>query len=392
MGENMNYNELINQIEPSRATVLLKRTKEMMKVDPEILNMTAGEPDFDAPEAVIEEITNQLRMGNTHYSDSLGNLDLRERLSKKLKEENGACYSSENILVTPGAKYAVYLSIRALVNPGDEVMWLTPGWLSYPAIVTASGGIPVAVKLQFENNFKVTLEALEAAVTERTKALIINSPNNPTGYVFNREEMDIIAAFLRNHPDVYVISDEIYEKIIYAGNEAISIASYPDLTERTIIINGFSKCSAMTGFRIGYLACAPDLYKTILKLFQHTISCTASFIQKGALKAMDCTEEMEAMRREYEARKDILCKGIDKIDGVSINTPGGAFYAWIKFDTDKDSETVCSELLDYAKISGIPGVAFGEEDDTCVRFSYAADRATIEEMVKRLEKYCKEKL
>lgn len=388
----MEFNTQLNLIEPSRATVLLQRTKELMKEDPDIINMTAGEPDFDAPAAVLTEVTRQLSLGNTHYSNSSGDVDLRERLSKKLLEENGVAFKPENILITPGAKFAVYLTIRALVNPGDEVIWLTPGWLSYPAIVTASGGVPVPVHLRFDQGYCVTMEALEQAVSDKTKLMIINSPNNPTGHVMGREELDIIAEFLRKHPDIYVISDEIYEKILFSGAEAISIASYPGLAKRTIIINGFSKCSAMTGFRIGYLACCPELYATIMRLFQHTISCTSSFIQKAALVAMDCTEDMEIMRAEYETRKNILKEGIDKIAGVSMVEPKGAFYAWIRFDSDKDSETICNMLLDHAKISGIPGVAFGEEKDHCVRFSYATSRENIVKMLERLEVFCKEYL
>ena len=187
--------------------------------------------------------------GNTHYSDSRGDEELRIRIAQKLQEENHAPYQPDQILVTPGAKMAVYLTVRALLNAGDEAIWLTPGWVSYPSIVEISGGVPVAVHLNYEEDYRITREALEAAVSDRTKLLILNYPNNPTGRILREEDIQAVSAFLRAHPDVYVLSDEIYEKVIYDGNRAVSMASFPEFFERVIVVNGFSKCSAMTGWR-----------------------------------------------------------------------------------------------------------------------------------------------
>ena len=174
----------------------------------------------------------------------------------------------------------MYLTIRALINPGDEAIWLTPGWVSYPSIVEASGGIPVAVHLKYEENYRITVEALEAAVSDKTKLLIINYPNNPTGQILTEADIQALTVFLRNHPDIYILSDEIYEKIIYDQKQIISLASIPEFFDRVVIVNGFSKCSAMTGWRLGYLACNPAMYQVVLKLFQHSISCTSSFCKK----------------------------------------------------------------------------------------------------------------
>jgi aspartate aminotransferase len=383
----MKYNQQISNVEPSKSVTLLAKTKELQKTDPDIINLTGGEPDFPTPKVICDEVTRQLAAGNTHYSDSRGNEDLRIRISEKLTQENHAPYQPGQILVTPGAKYAVYLAIRSLINPGDEAIWLTPGWVSYPSIVEISGGKPVAVHLKYEDHYRITFEALEAAVSERTKLLIINYPNNPTGCILTQDDIDALSLFLRKHPDVYVLSDEIYEKVVFDGNEIISMASFPEFFERVIVVNGFSKCSAMTGWRVGYLACNPAVYQVALKLFQHSMSCTSGFLQKGALVALDCTEDTERMRCAYEKRKNLLVEGIRDIPGVDFSEPAGAFYAWLKFDTDMDCETLCNDLLEKAKIAGVPGDAYGEEDCVCVRFSFAASEENLKQMLKNLKQY-----
>lgn len=383
----MEFNKQISNVEPSKSVTLLTKTKELQKTDPEILNLTGGEPDFPTPKAICDTVVAELAAGHTHYSDSRGDAQLRARIARKLQEENHAPFQPENILITPGAKYSVYLTIRALINPGDEAIWLTPGWVSYPSIVEASGGIPVAVHLRYEENYRITVEALEAAVSDKTKLLIINYPNNPTGQILTEADIQALTVFLRNHPDIYILSDEIYEKIIYDQKQIISLASIPEFFDRVVIVNGFSKCSAMTGWRLGYLACNPAMYQVVLKLFQHSISCTSSFLQKGALTAMDCVEETEQMRQAYEKRKNLLVKGIREIPGVELLTPAGAFYAWVKFDTDMDSETLCNDLLDKAKIAGVPGIAYGEEDCVCIRFSFAASEDVLKTMLERLNDY-----
>ena len=383
----MEFNKQISNVEPSKSVTLLTKTKELQKSDPEILNLTGGEPDFPTPKAICDTVVAELAAGHTHYSDSRGDAQLRARIARKLQEENHAPFQPENILITPGAKYSVYLTIRALINPGDEAIWLTPGWVSYPSIVEASGGIPVAVHLKYEENYRITVEALEAAVSDKTKLLIINYPNNPTGQILTEADIQALTVFLRNHPDMYILSDEIYEKIIYDQKQIISLASIPEFFDRVVIVNGFSKCSAMTGWRLGYLACNPAMYQVVLKLFQHSISCTSSFLQKGALTAMDCVEETEQMRQAYEKRKNLLVKGIREIPGVELLTPAGAFYAWVKFDTDMDSETLCNDLLDKAKIAGVPGIAYGEEDCVCIRFSFAASEDVLKTMLERLKDY-----
>ncbi len=384
----MEFNEQISGVAPSRSVTLLAKTKEMMKTDSGIINLTGGEPDFATPKPICDEVNRQLAAGNTHYSDSRGNEDLRERIARKLKEENNAPYTKEQILVTPGGKLAVYLTVRALVNPKDEVIWLAPGWVSYPSIAAVSGAVPVAVHLKYDEDYRITCEALEEAVSERTKLLIINYPNNPTGRILTESDISELSEFLRAHPQIRLLSDEIYEKIIYDGKKAVSMASFPEFFDRVIVVNGFSKCSAMTGWRVGYLACAdPKLYDVIWKLFQHCMSCTSGFLQEGALVALDCAEETEAMRCAYERRRDILVEGIRDIEGLELVSPGGAFYAWTRFDTDLGSETLCEKLLETVKIAGIPGEAYGEEDAVCVRFSFAASDEELLAALPRLKQF-----
>ncbi|MCD8152263.1 MAG: pyridoxal phosphate-dependent aminotransferase [Clostridiales bacterium] len=383
----MIFNQQICNVEPSKSVTLLARTKELQKTDKEIINLTGGEPDFPTPAPICDEVTRQLAAGNTHYTDSRGNEDLRIRIAVKLNEENDAPYTKDQILVTPGAKLAVYLAVRALINPGDEAIWLTPGWVSYPSIVEVSGGVPVAVHLKYEEDYRITAEALEAAASERTKLLILNYPNNPTGRILTDSDIEAVSAFLRNHPDVCVLSDEIYEKIIYDGRQTISMASFPEFFDRVIVVNGFSKCSAMTGWRVGYLACNSQMYPVILKLFQHAMSCTSGFLQKGALVALDCKEDTERMRQAYERRRDLLVNGMRTIPGVDFMCPQGAFYAWVRFDTDLTGGELCDDLLERAKIAGVSGEAYGEEDAVCVRFSFAAADRDLQRMLVNLRKY-----
>ena len=302
----LHLNQKIAGLQPSKSVTLMEKTKAMQKTDPSIVNLTGGEPDFPTPERICKEVQRQLEAGFTHYTGGPGIPELREAIARKLQEENHAPYQASQVLVTPGAKFSVYLAVQAVLNPGDEAIWLTPGWVSYPSIIEASDGVPVAVHLKWDEDYRITMEALEAATTEKTRLLIINYPNNPTGKILTEADREVLAAYMRKYPDVILLSDEIYEKIIYPGYEVVSMASYPDLADRVIIVNGFSKSSAMTGWRLGYLACSDEIFKVVMKLFQHTMSCTSGFLQKAAVVALDCKEETEQMRQEYEKRSQIL--------------------------------------------------------------------------------------
>ena len=385
----MEYNKILESITPSKSVTLLSKAKAMREADPAIINLTGGDPDFATPQAICDEAAKWMKAGYTHYVDGQGEKELRERIAAKLLEENDAPYQADQIVITPGGKYAIYLAVRALLNAGDEAIWLTPGWVSYPSIVQAAGGVPKAVDLHFADDFALHREALEAVTTPRTKLLLINSPNNPTGKVMSAADMQVLRDYMNAHPQIYLLSDEMYEKIIYDGHVCISPASFPELFERVIVVNGFSKSSAMTGWRIGYLACNRELVRVIMKLAQHTLSCVSGFLQKGAIKALDLPEETERMRQAYERRRDRIADGMRSIPGVTFHSPDGAFYAWVRFDVKEDSETLCNALLEEAKIAGVPGGAYGPEDGTYIRFSFAASDADLKEALKRLKSFMK---
>lgn len=370
-------NREISSLKPSKSIEFMEKAKKLQKNDSGIINLAGGEPDFDTPKRIRDEIVKQLDAGFTHYTVGPGLPELRDKIALKLKTENNCSYSADGIIVTPGGKYAIYIAIRTLVNEGDEVMYLDPGWVSYPSIIEASKAKPVAVKLKFDDNYELTLEKLENACTEKTKVLITNYPNNPTGKVLSESEANILKTFMINHPDITVISDEIYERIIYTGFSNFSLASIDEIKDRVITINGFSKSVAMTGFRVGYLAAPEKVSKEIYKLFQHTISCVSGFIQKSAIVALDCNEEVEAMRVEYESRRNLFVGNLNAIDGVECNCPEGAFYAFVKFDLNgMSSEEVCDYILTEGKVVGVPGNAYGT-DECCVRFSFASSEVEL---------------
>ncbi|RKJ76125.1 MULTISPECIES: pyridoxal phosphate-dependent aminotransferase [unclassified Pyramidobacter] len=387
----LNLNREIAAIVPSASMVTMAKAKKLKAVDAEIVDLAGGEPDFDTPKKICDELFRQINAGYTHYTVGNGLPELREKIAAKLRTENGcAGYDADSVIVTPGGKYAIYAAVRALVNPGDEVMYLTPGWVSYPAIAQAAAAVSVAVPLDPDGGYRITEEALEAKVTSKTRLLIVNYPNNPTGRVLTRPEAEILRGFMLRHPDVVLLSDEMYEKILFDGNENISPASCADIAPRVVTVNGFSKCVAMTGWRIGYMAASPGIVKVAGKLFQHTISCTSGFIQKAAAMAFKCGEEIEAMRRTYQERRDFFVGGLNAVPGVHCEMPEGAFYAWTKFDLPgMDSNQGGEYILNNAKVVGVPGVSYGEEKGCWMRFSFATDDAQLRRAVENIARMMK---
>lgn len=378
------FNNEIFSLAPSRSMEFIARAKAMQKTDPSVISLAGGEPDFATPLPICEEAAKWLRAGYTHYTICPGLPELRQAIADKLARDNSCAYDPDGIIVAPGGKFAIYLAVRALVNPGDEVMYLEPGWVSYPAIIQSSGAKGVPVRLSAENSFALTAELLERYVTPKTRMLIVNYPNNPTGKCLSKGELDEIVAFMRAHPGVMLMSDEIYERIVFTGAGSVSPASVPGIADRVITINGFSKCVAMTGWRCGYLATTPEIAKVIYKLYQHTVSCVSGFIQKAAVVALGCTAEIEEMRRRYEERRDLFINGLNALPGVSAAMPEGAFYAWVRFDWDSmDSEQVCQRILENARVVGVPGIAYGT-DDPYVRFSFAESDEKLEQAVARI--------
>ena len=378
-------NRQIAALKPSASMELMAKAKAMKAVDPTIIDLAGGEPDFNTPDRITMEAFRWMSSGYTHYTVGPGLPELREGIAKKLREDNGCNYDPAGVIVTPGAKYAIYLSVRALVNPGDEVLYLNPSWVSYISIVEASGAVPVGVDLDYDKDYRLELCKLEEKASEKTKLLILNFPNNPTGKMLNEADFAVLKEFLLRHPDVYVISDEIYESIRYDGKKNLSPASDPELAPRIITVNGFSKSVAMTGWRVGYLAADVEVTKVINKLFQHTLTCVSGFIQKAAVKALECAPEIEQMRQQFENRRNIFTDALNAIPGVECRKPEGAFYAWVKFEMPgMDSGAVADFILNRAKVVGVPGIAYGETNKSCVRFSFAASEDALRQAAENI--------
>lgn len=378
-------NHRIESMAPSASMVLMARAREMQKSDPTVIGLAGGEPDFATPDRITMAAIRSMAEGYTHYVVGPGIPELREAIQKKLLEENGVRADPAQILLTPGGKNAIYLAIHAVLNEGDEVMVLDPAWVSYEPIIQAAGGRTVKVKLDCRRDYRITAEALERACTERTRMLIINYPNNPTGRILHTDEADILEKFLLAHPEVYLLADEIYERLVYDGKRSVSMGSRTSVRERVITVNGFSKSAAMTGWRIGYLAANGEVFEAAYKLYQHSLSCISGFLQKGAVAAFQCQEEMEEMRRIYERRRNLFTGALNRIPGVRCTPPEGAFYAWVFFDfPGMDSVQMCEYLLENAGVVGMPGSAYGEDSVCSMRFSFANATRDLEIAAERI--------
>ncbi len=359
---------------------------EMKEQGIDVLSFAAGEPDFDTPEAVKEEAIRAIRDNQTHYTSAAGIAALRRRIAQKLREENGIETDEKSIIVTPGAKLALFQALMAFLEAGDECLVPTPAYPSYRSIICMAGATFVPVPLKIEDGFRLTRRMLEERTTEKTKMLIVCNPCNPTGHVLSREEIDDIAAYAEAH-EILVISDEIYEKLLYDGRVHYSLGAIPSIAQRVITLNGLSKSAAMTGWRIGYSAADPVLTKTMMKLQTNTVNCTAAFVQQAAIPAFNCLEETEAMRLSYLKRRDLICDGLNAIPGIFCPRAEGAFYAFFRIDfREMSAEELADYILAEAGILVVPGTAFGEGGEKCIRLSFAADAAQLEEAVRRMGK------
>lgn len=386
----------LERLAPSATLAMSQKSNEMKAQGINVINMSVGEPDFDTPEHIKEAGKKAIDDNFSKYSPVPGYLDLREAISEKLSRENGLNYSAQEIIVGTGGKQGVCNSILALVNPGDEVIIPAPYWVSYPQMVKLAGGVPVAVRTAFENNFKITAGQLEKAITPKTKMIILCSPSNPTGSIYSQEELDELAKVVLNHPDLYVLSDEIYEHINYIGKHA-SIASCHGMRERTIICNGVSKAYAMTGWRLGWVAAPSWIVKGLNKLQGQYTSGTCDVSQIAAIAAYNSSQEcVSEMREAFKRRRDLIVKLARDIPGLEVNIPTGAFYLFPKCSsffgksdgtrTIKNSTDFTLYLLEEAHVATVAGDAFGEPDG--FRMSYATSDENIQEALKRIKNAC----
>ncbi len=376
----------VEKVKPSATLDITAKAKAMKEKGEDVISLGAGEPDFDTPEHIKSALYEAVKQGFVYYTPAAGIIELREAISEKFEKDNNIRYDPVNeIIVTPGAKQALYEAIVALVNPGDEVLIPDPWWVSYVPMVQLAEGRAVFVPTYEEEKFKLTPEVLQEKVTRKTKVLIINSPNNPTGAVLEKEDLKGISEICIDN-DILVISDEIYEHIIYDVKH-YSIASFDEMKERTITVNGFSKAYSMTGWRLGYAAGPSNIIKAMIRVQSHSVSNATSFVQKAGIAALkgpqDCVKEMNM---EFKKRRDTIVKMLNNIDLVSCVEPGGAFYAFPNFSNyDKNSFKLANFLLEKAKVALIPGGAFGEQGEGFLRLSYATSMENIKEGVRRIQ-------
>ncbi|WP_457591640.1 pyridoxal phosphate-dependent aminotransferase [Geoglobus sp.] len=366
-------------IQPSVTMRISERAKQLRKEGKAVIDMGLGEPDFSTPPHIIEAACRALREGKTTYAPSQGIPELREAIAEKLREENGIPAKPENVIVTAGAKYAIYEAMQALIEPGDEVILLEPAWVSYEACVLLAGGKPVFVK--HDESFKHA--DIGECITDKTKMIVVNSPNNPIGVVYPKEFLKEIADLASDH-DIYVMADEVYEKIIFDG-EHHSIASFDGMFERTITINAFSKTYAMTGWRLGYAVAPESVIGRMRKIQSHSISSPTTFVQYAGIAALRGDQSfVKDMVAEFRKRRDLLIDGLKNL-GLRYAPPEGAFYVFM--DTGMDGDEFSRRFLEEYHVAVTPGSGFGRSYRSWVRLSYATSVENIREMLERLETF-----
>lgn len=376
-------------LSPSETLAIAAKANALKAAGENVCAMGAGEPDFDTPAHIKQAAIDALMRGETKYTAASGIPALKKAIAEKFKKENGFSVEPSQIIVSPGAKFSGFATICTLCGPGDEVIVPAPYWVSYTEMIKAAGAEAVIVKCSPENNYELMPEQLEAAITPRTKLLILNSPSNPTGAVYRPSTIEKIAAVILKHK-IMVMSDEIYEKLVYDPEYSHkSIASVsPEVNELTVTINGFSKAYSMPGWRLGYLAAPKWLADRIVAFQSHTTSNPTSFAQYGALAALTGPQEpVEEMRQAFAKRRDLIYSLISAIPGIKTIRPSGAFYLF--FDVSSyglDSTEFVNRLLEEEKVAAVPGKAFG--DDHCVRISYACSEATLRDAAERIRRFC----
>ena len=369
-------------IEPS-ATVRISDLVTTLKArGQQILSLAIGEPDFPTPAHIVDAAKKALDADFTKYTPAPGIRELREAIAEKSEKENRIPAKPENVLVAP-TKHTLFMTCMALLDAGDEAIIPDPGWVSYAPMVRLAGAKPIPVRAADEEGFVPSADAVAEAITPRTRLLLINSPSNPAGSVYSRDEISALADLAEDH-DLVLVSDEIYEKIRYEG-EHVSPASLDGMFERTVTVNGFSKTYSMTGWRLGWLVAPPPLFKEISKVQEHTITCATAFVQKAGVAALrGPTGPLEAMVKEFRARREVVLKELSRIPEASTYRPSGAFYVFPRIDSPLDSATLSERILKEASVAVTPGSAFGAAGEGHLRISYAASRETITEGMKRI--------
>ncbi len=384
----------VSTLTPSSTLAITAKAKALKEAGHDVIGLGAGEPDFNTPDYIIEAAVKSMQEGHTKYTPAGGLPALKESIIAKFKEDQGLVYSQKEIVVASGAKHALYLLFQAILNPGDEVIIPTPYWVSYPEQVKLAEGTPVYIDGLEENEFKITKQQLEDAVTEKTKAFILNSPSNPTGSLYTEEELREIGEVCLKH-DILIVSDEIYEKLVYGGATHISIAQLSDeLRKQTIIINGVSKSHSMTGWRIGYAAGDMEIINSMTDLASHSTSNPTTMAQHGTIAAYNVKSDfVETMRVAFEERLNVVYEQLISIPGVTCVKPKGAFYLFpnvkeaVALNGFTNVDEWVEKILEVEKVALVPGSGFGAPDN--VRLSYATSLDQIQEALARVERFVK---
>lgn len=383
------------ELQPSATLKITGRAKELQREGKSIISLSAGEPDFPTPTFICDGAIEAIRNGEHGYTMNTGTPELRDAICTKLKRDNDLDYSPDQIVCSNGAKQSVGFSLLAMINPGDEVIIPAPYWVSYPAMTRLAQGIPVPVRTSFEDSYRLTPKQLEVAITDKTRVLILCSPSNPTGSCYSKKDLERLANILRKHPNVSIISDEIYEYIVFDDKNISLLNVAPDLKDRVALINGFSKGFAMTGWRLGYLAGPKELVKAVAKIQSQETSAPSSISQAAGLAAYSGTlDKVLEMRASFKKRRNFMVEQLNDIDRVSCFSPGGAFYVFPDISSYLNSTTplgkpvqsstdLCLYLLNEAGLALVPGDAFGEPNG--LRMSYAAAMDDLVEAMNRFK-------
>lgn len=384
----MNYQpaKRMDSLPFSGIRAVMEKATKMQQAGEKVIHMEIGRPDFDTPEKIKAAANESLAKGNVFYTSNYGTPQIRQAIADFEKAKNNIDYDPSEVLVTVGVGEGTYAAMAAFLNEGDEILVPNPVWLNYIHVPSSLGAVPVTYSLREENNYQIDFEELESKITDKTKMIVIVDPSNPTGGVFSRETLEKLAEIaVRN--DLLVLSDEIYEQLVYDGEKHISIASLPGMKERTIKLSGMSKAYSMTGWRLGYMCAPKEVISACVRVHQYTITCASSFVQEASITALrDCDDDVEAMRKEYERRKNYVVKALNAIEGISCNDPKGAFYIFVNIKSlGMTSMEVAEYLLENAKVAMVPGSAFGSEGEGYLRLSYACSYEDLVEACDRIK-------
>ena len=388
----MKLSKRISNTKTSATIAMSMKARELTLQGKDIISLSAGEPDFDTPRNIKDAAIESINSGNTKYTPVDGMLTLKESIVRKFKNENNLEYTPDQVIVSTGCKQSIYNLCQATLDEGDEVLIPSPYWVSYPEIVKLSDAIPVFVETNSETDFKVTGKMLEDNITQKTKMILLNSPSNPSGFIYTEDDLKDIGRVLKKHPNIIIASDDIYEHIIFNGKKFTNILNVcPELYDQTIVLNGVSKAYAMTGWRIGYAAGSSNIINAMKKIQSQSTSCTCSISQAAAKAALDNdNSEVQKMVNEYQLRSEFLHTELNKIDGIKYKKPDGSFYAFVnvnglinKIDNINDDFELAEYFLKEADVAVVPGTAFGSKNH--IRISFATSLENLKKAVNRIE-------